>query len=189
MADDEPVSSGELPDVDSPNDEDLPMFSTLMLAFGSLIVTVIVIWYALTNLKATSETIIALGQRGVANVSRLGNVLVNQTKVYALQSVPQIEQAAIDVFTSITNGVQSSFNSITSAAASLLQVTLNQFGKLALLVAEFGQQLTALLLQFLEPGFKGMLSLLELVQSGFDYTAAIYQAIADIVIALADSIS
>lgn len=170
------------------DDEDLPVFSTLMLAFGSILAMIIVIWFALANVKATSNTIIQLSQRGAANVSRLANNLVNSTKVYVLQALPQIEHTAVDVFNAVDNGVESSFNSIAAAGTSIVSSAVSQFTKLALLIGDFGQQVSSLFLQFLEPGFEGLKAFCDDLQSGFNYTATLYQAIADIVNAVVDLI-
>lgn len=183
------IDTGETDeDVEESPDEDLPVFSTLLLGFGSILATVIVVWYALQNIKTISDAVIQLSQRGVANVTRLANTVVNQTKVYVLQALPQIEHAAVSVFNALDAGVESSFNSIGAVTASVVSSAVTQFAKLASLIGDFGQQIASLFLQSLAPTFQTILSFCQDLQQAFDYTSTLYLGVAAIVNAISNFI-
>lgn len=162
-------------------DENLPMFSTLIFSLGSLFVTAVFLVYTVFEFRSTADFIIRISNGGTAKIQQIANTIVNQAKSIIQSSVPEIEQTAENVVTSIIGGITTTINSVTSVSGAILGLITDSFNEIADLIRDYGLQITQLALDALLPVVREIAVGLQFVLDVFQVMSAFWQALVSVV--------
>lgn len=162
-------------------DASLPMFSTLIFSLGSIFVTLIILVYTVFEFRSTADFIIRVSNGGSAQIQQIANTIVNQAKSIVNSTIPEIEQSAENVVTSIIGGLTTTVNTFTSVGGALLGIITDTFGEIADLIRDYGLQTTQLLLNTLLPVIQQIGVALQAILDVFQVGSAFWQALVSII--------
>jgi hypothetical protein len=96
--------------------------TTLVASFVSVVLTVFIIAYAVTNVRATANFIVRVAAGGAARIQQIATSLLGQSSAVVESLIPAVEQAVTDVGNIVLNGVALGFNTILAVGESLVCV-------------------------------------------------------------------
>lgn len=161
--------------------DDMPMFSTLVFALTSLLITAVVIVYGVFQFQSTASFIIRITGAGSAKISQIANTIVTQARAVVEASLPAIEQTAESVGFAIQNGLQSALNSIQSIGTSIIDLIGDIFTEIFSLFQEYGQQATSTFLLTILPTVRQVAVDLGFVLDTFTVIKTAWQSLASII--------
>lgn len=114
-------------------------------------------------------------------MQQIANTIVNQAKSVLASTVPEIEQTAENVVTSVVGGIVTTANSVTSVGGAILGLIEDSFQELSDLLRDYGLQITQLGLDSIIPVLREVQVGLGFVLDVFQVMSAFWQALASIV--------
>jgi hypothetical protein len=162
-------------------DDSLPMFSTLIFSLGSIFVTAVILVYTVFQFRSTADFIIRVSNGGTAKIQQIANTIVNQARSVINSSIPEIEQTAENVVTSIVGGLTTTVATFTSVGGSILGLIEDTFSEIGDLISDYGLQTTQLMLDALLPIIQQINAALNFLLDSFTVASAFWQALVSII--------